>query len=104
VAIAIAPSLDASLNVAFWSEIAKVAWIDRKRSYVVNPATQQPSNPATSQPGNPATVIKADPTLPPNRYTRHGNTLSAPPAVVQSFAAALIPDDLKETPPPNGRR
>ena len=97
VAIAIAPSLDASLNGAFWSEIAKVAWIDPARTYVVG-------NLATAQPGNPATTITADPNLPPNRYTRHGNTLSAPPAVVQSFAAALIADDLKGTPPPNGRR
>jgi hypothetical protein len=100
VAIAIATSL----NEAFWSEIAKVAWIDPARTYIVNAATQQPGNQATQQPGNPATIIKADPTLPPNRYTRHGNTLSAPPAVVQSFAAALIADDLKGTPPPNGRR
>jgi hypothetical protein len=97
VAIAIAPSLDASLNVAFWSEIAKVAWIDTTRTYVVG-------NPATQPPGNRATVITADPNLPANRYIRNGNTLSAPSAVVQSFAAAFIADDLKGTPPPNGRR
>jgi hypothetical protein len=100
VAIAIAPSL----NEAFWPEIAKVAWIDPARTYVVNPATQQPGNPASQHPGNPATRISADPNLPPNRYTRSGNTLCAPPAVVQSFAAAFIADDLKGTPPPNGRR
>jgi hypothetical protein len=93
VAIAIAPSV----SDAFWSEVAKVAWINSARTYVVNGATGQRGNRAT-------TIITADPTLPPNHYTRHGNTVSAPPAVVQSVAAALIADDLKGTPPPNGRR
>jgi hypothetical protein len=93
VAIAIAPEVNAS----FWSEIAKVTWIDSTRTYVVNGATGQPGNPAT-------VIIKPDPALPPNRYARHGNTVSASPAVVQSLAAAFIADDLKGTPPPNGRR
>ncbi|HXH41383.1 MAG TPA: hypothetical protein VNN08_22335 [Thermoanaerobaculia bacterium] len=101
VALAIAPAV----SEAFWAEIAKVAWIDTARTYIVeNPATQQPSNPGTRRPGTPPTIITADPTLPANRYARNGNTVSAPPAVVQSFAAALIADDLKGTPPPNGRR
>jgi hypothetical protein len=93
VAIAIAPKV----SEGFWQETAKVTWIDSTRTYLVNAATEQPGNPAT-------TVITADPTLPSNRYVRHGNTVSVPPAVVQSFAAALIADDLKGTPPPNGRR
>jgi hypothetical protein len=92
VAIAIAPRG----NDAFWNEIAKVAWIDAARKYVVTTATQQQSNPATT--------ITADPAIPPGRYRRAGNTVSVPPAVVQSFAAAWIADDLKGTPPPNGRR
>ncbi|HEX7680928.1 MAG TPA: hypothetical protein VF713_22520, partial [Thermoanaerobaculia bacterium] len=61
-------------------------------------------DPATQPLSNPATIIKGDPSLPPGRYVRHGNSVSAPPAVVQSLAAALIADDLKGTPPPNGRR
>jgi len=93
VAIAIAPAV----SDVFWRDIANVAWIDSKRTYIVG-------NPATQQPSNPVTRITADPNLPPNRYTRSGNTLSAPPAVVQSFAAAYIADDLKGTPPSNGRR
>lgn len=93
VAIAIAPAV----SDEFWSEIAKVAWINSSRTYLVNAATGQPGNRAT-------TIIVPDPTLPPHRYTRHGNTVSVPAAVVQSFAAALIADDLKGTPPPNGRR
>jgi len=92
VAIAIAPEVSAT----FWSESAKVTWIDNARTYVVgNAASQQRSN---------ATIIKPDPSLPPNRYARRGNTVSASPAVVQSVAAAFIADDLKGTPPPNGRR
>ena len=93
VAIAIAPEV----SDTFWSEIAKVAWIDSTRTYIVG-------NPATRQPSNLATIIKPDANLPPNRYARHGNTVSASPAVVQSLAAAFIADDLKGTPPPNGRR
>jgi hypothetical protein len=89
VAIAIAPEV----SDTFWSEIGKVAWIDSKRTYVVN-----------GQPRGAATVIKPDPALPPNRYIRRGNTVSVSPAVVQSFAAAWIADDLKGTPSPNGRR
>jgi hypothetical protein len=104
VAIAIAPQASG----AFWDEIPKVAWIDTARKYVVNPATPQPSNQATGQLINPATgqptLITPDPSIPSGRYRRAGNTVSTSPAVVQSFAAAFIADDLKGTPPPNGRR
>jgi hypothetical protein len=100
VAIAIAPAVSDS----FWRDIAKVAWIDNTRTYVVNPEPRHSSTPAPQHPSNPVTFITADPNLPPHRYARNGNTLSAPPAVVQSFAAALIADDLKGIPPPNGRR
>ena len=70
------------------------AWIDA-RKYIVN---RQRSNPAIA-----ATIISR-PGDSRRRYRRAGNTLSVPPAVVQSFAAAYIADDLKGTPPPNGRR
>ena len=93
VAIAIAPAVSGS----FWSEIAKVSWIDPSRAYFVG-------DPGTQPPGNLAAIIKSDPSLPPDRYVRRGNSVSAPPAVVQSLAAALIADDLKGTPPPNGCR
>ena len=93
VAIAIAPAVKPD----FWTEISKVTWIDPTRTYIIG-------NPATRQPGNPATLITADSTIPPHRYARSGNTVSVPPAVVQSFAAAFIADDLKGTPPPHGRR
>jgi hypothetical protein len=93
VAIAIAPRG----NDAFWDEIARTAWIDATREYVVTPGPRQPASPA-------ATLITADPAIAPGRYRKTRNTVSAPPAVVQSFAAAWIADDLKGTPPPNGRR
>jgi hypothetical protein len=93
VAIAVSPAE----SPAFWNEIAKVAWIDSRRSFLVSPATRQPDNLT-------ATLITAHAAIPPRRFRRIGNTLSTAPAVVQSFAAAFIADDLKGTPPPNGRR
>ena len=92
VAIAIAPKVDKN----FWAEVKKVAWIDGSRTYEVNPATRQP--------GDTATIIKSDPAVSAHQYIRNGKALSVPPAVVQSFAAAFIADDLKGTAPPNGRR
>src|SRR5205807_4376454 len=88
VAIAIGPKF----SDAFSREIRNVPWIDASRTYSV---------------GNPlvgSTSIAGDPIIPPQRYVRRRNTISVPPAVVQSFAAAFIADDLKGTPPPNGRR
>jgi hypothetical protein len=92
VAIAVAPEAGGS----FWGEIAKIAWIDSTRKYIVNAATPPPDRAAI--------VIRAEASLPSGRYRRAGNTVSTAPAVVQSFAAAFIADDLKGTPPPNGRR
>jgi hypothetical protein len=90
VAIAIAPKV----SEAFWREVTAVAWIDNTRTYAVN------RGPVS----NGGTIITGDPTIPTHRYVRRGNTLFVPPAVVQSFAAAYIADDLKGTSPPNGRR
>jgi hypothetical protein len=92
VAIAIAPSVDDNFTTA----IRNVPWIDSNRTYIVNATNRQADNGAT--------IITTDPNLPPHHYTRHGNTIRVRPAVVQSFAAAFIADDLKGTPPPNGRR
>jgi hypothetical protein len=92
VAIAIAPNAETAFR-----NVAAIQWIDANRTYIV-------SNEATRQPGNPATFIRADSTLGPHTYARRGNVVSAPPAVVQSFAAAFIADDLKGIPPPHGRR
>jgi hypothetical protein len=88
VAIAIAPKF----GDGFWREIRNVPWLDTNRTYSV---------------GTPivgSTSIAGDPNIASHRYLRRGNTLFVPSAVVQSFAAAFIADDLKGTPPPNGRR
>jgi hypothetical protein len=90
VAIAIAPKV----SEAFWREVNTVAWIDNMRTYAVN----------REQVSSAGTIITGDPAIPAHRYIRRGNTLFVPPAVVQSFAAAYIADDLKGTSPPNGRR
>ena len=90
VAIAIAPNAGDD----FWTEVRKVQWIGA-RTYIVG-------NGSAENAGNEAIVIKSDDSK--RRYLRRGNTLFAPSAVVQSFAAAYIADDLKGTPPPNGRR
>lgn len=90
VAIAIAPHVSA----AFRSEINAVPWIDNARTYAVDPR----------QTIDGAKVIEGDAAIPAHRFVRRGNTLVVPSAVVQSFAAAYIADDLKGTPPPNGRR
>lgn len=90
VAIAIAPKVSA----AFWSEVNAVPWIDNTRTYAVN----------ARQSTNTATIIAGDAAIPAHRFVRRGNTLFVAPAVVQSFAAAYIADDLKGIPPPNGRR
>lgn len=90
VAIAIAPKVSDD----FWTAIQTVAWIDKARTYAVD----------QRQPTSAATIVAGNPNLPAHRFVRRGNSLSVPPAVVQSFAAAYIADDLKGTPPPNGRR
>jgi hypothetical protein len=88
VAIAIAPKF----SDGFWREIRNVPWLDTNRTYSVGSSTIG------------STSITGDPDIAPHRYVRRGNTLLVPSAVVQSFAAAFIADDLKGTPPPNGRR
>ena len=115
VAIAIAPEA----NGTFWSGIERVAWIDSSRKYIVDPGTRADPGtrdegrrkaasggprPSSLVPGSSATVIEGDWRVPAGRFTRSGNALLTAPSVVQSFAAAFIADDMKGTPPPNGRR
>jgi hypothetical protein len=94
VAIAITPKLDDN----FMTEVRNVAWIDSNRTYIVNGTGAEAAGSAI------VIAPETDPRLPLHHYTRRGNTLRVRPAVVQSFAAAFIADDLKGTPPPNGRR
>ena len=89
VAIAIAPAA----GDAFWHEVRNATWIDSGKTYVVNGLRD-----------DAAISIVADAAIPSHHYIRRGNRVSVSPAVVQSFAAAFIADDLKGTAPPNGRR
>ena len=93
VAIAIAPKRP---DDSFWTEIRNVAWIDATRTYIVDaeqPASRQRRNRHHSRPDSRRIATSAAETR-----------VRVRPAVVQSFAAAFIADDLKGTPPPNGRR
>jgi hypothetical protein len=92
VAIAIAPDADTALR-----NVASTPWIDGAKTYIV-------AGEATPQSTSPATIIRAGRSLAPHTYVRRGAVVEAPAAVVQSFAAAFIADDLKGSPPPHGRR
>ncbi|HEX2120565.1 MAG TPA: hypothetical protein VHL59_02885, partial [Thermoanaerobaculia bacterium] len=49
-----------------------------------------------------AIVVAGDAAVPAGRYRHHGGVVAVPPAVVQSFAARFIADQLKGTTRPNG--
>ena len=89
VAMIVVPRLDESL----WKAIDETPWIDQSRAFVVAPQRGQARS---------AVVIFPDASLPAGHYHREGNAVAAPPAVVQSFAARFIADELKGTGPPNG--
>jgi len=78
-----------------WKAIEATPWIDRTRTYVVS-MERRPLTAAA-----PLHIV-SDPTLTSNQYRRAGNVVSVAPAVIQSFAAGFIADQLKRTSPPNG--
>lgn len=69
--------------------VAGSAWLDPKRVFTVGEKGEGPS-------------VVADAAIPAGRYRRSGNVVSVAPAVVQSFAAGFIADQLKRIPPTNG--
>ena len=76
---------------AFWNDMRLHPWIDLTRVYVVDaPAPQG------------ATSIRASSSVAAGAYRVEGNTMLVPVDVVESFAAGLIAQQLKGTPPPNG--
>jgi hypothetical protein len=92
-----------------WKAVQAIPWIDATRVFVVGPFWSAGSQPAGRRAESPslqgareALVITTDPTLPPGRYRRMGRTVAVAPAVVQSFAAGFIADQLKRTGPTNG--
>jgi len=84
------------LDADFWRAADAIKWLDRKRTYIV----------ASTVNGQPpiadAITIVGDPTVAPARYLRRGNLVTVAPAVVQSFAAGYIAEQLERNPPTNG--
>jgi hypothetical protein len=78
---------------AFWRAAQAVPWLDTKRVFVVAPNAAPIPN---------ATLITTDQALAAGHYSRRGSVVAVPPAVVQSFAAGFIADQLKRTTPANG--
>lgn len=84
-----------------WKTVIDTPWIDVTRVFVVEPLDRRRpgGTPAVLQ----TTTIVPDAMLPPNRYRRTGAVVSAPPSVIQSFAAGFIADHLKRNAPAHGR-
>jgi len=74
-----------------WRVAAATPWIDAKRAFLV-------ADKCTC----PATQISGDATLASGAFRRSGNVVTVAPAVVQSFAAGFIADQLKRTSATNG--
>lgn len=78
-------------DAVLWQRAAETAWIDASRAFVVG-----------AESDGPAVHIMSDASLRGNRFRRSGNVVSVPAAVVESFAARFIADQLKRDAPPNG--
>jgi hypothetical protein len=90
-----------------WRAVEATPWLDAKRLCLVGSFWSAGSHPARRRAESPSLqgepiVITTDPALPPNLYHRSGRTVTVAPAVVQSFAAGFIADQLKRTSPTNG--
>jgi hypothetical protein len=75
-----------------WTSAAALPYVDARRAFIF---------------GRPcacgeATVITSDVTVAAGRYRREGSVVTVAPAVVQSFAAGFIADQLERTSPTNG--
>jgi hypothetical protein len=73
-----------------WRRVRETAWLDATRRFVVGSSDPQ------------AMSIVGDAAVPAGRYRRKGRVVAVAPAVVQSFAAGFIPEQVKRTGPPNG--
>jgi hypothetical protein len=80
-----------NVNDALWRAADGITWLDPLRRFVVG----NPSDNAR------VTSIIAEPTLPVGHYRRNGNIVAVAPAVVQSFAAGFIADQLERDSPTN---
>jgi hypothetical protein len=75
-----------------WRAIGETPWVDQKRIYVVD-STQHPVR------SGEHVLIKADASIPADRYRRRGTVITTHPSVVKSFAAGFIAGELKGTLP-----
>jgi hypothetical protein len=71
------------------ARVTETAWLDPNRVFTVGAKGEGVS-------------IVADPAVPAGRYRIANRVVSVPPAVVQSFAAGFIAEELKRTHPTNG--
>lgn len=79
-----------------WAAVTSTPWMDASRSFLVEAdGTKERAVPAR-------TVLITGAPTPAGRYTRKGNVVAVPPAVVQSFAAGYIAAQVKRTTPTNG--
>jgi hypothetical protein len=73
--------------------------IDASRTFVVE---QTPLSAPIALTGVSVLQIRGDSAMRANRYRRDGNVVTVPAAVVESFAARFIAEQLKRNAPPNG--
>lgn len=87
--------VDAPPDAAVMAAVRESGSIDPQAIYVVHAEGAAPVDGATN--------IVGDPSLGRARYRRTGNVISADPAVVKSFAARFIAEQLKGTSPSGNR-
>jgi hypothetical protein len=90
VALILAPEINDELR----SAIAETPWMEKSPRYVVGDQYTTPPDPQTM-------IIAGDPALHGRALRRSEGRLSVSPAVVQSFAAGFIAEQLKRAPSKN---
>jgi hypothetical protein len=80
--------VESAPDAALMEAIRGTRWIDTSRLYLVSPAVAAPAL-------DGVTIIAADAALPAAKYSREGSLIRVHPAVIKSFAARLIADQLK---------
>ena len=81
-------------DAELWRVAEATAWLDATRAFVVGSRS-------ADRPGTIAIVD--DDAVASGRYQRSGSVVAVAPAVVQSFAAGFIADQLERNPAPHGR-
>lgn len=76
-----------------WNVVSAIPWIDTTRTFFVGQRAES---------GEGSLSIVGDAGVPAGRYRRGDGVVAVAPAVVQSFAAGFIADQLKRNPPANG--